>query len=368
MKLKDFFYSREPISRLLVSRWKLNWWIVFLAIAGLGLVDEILIGWILGHWETSQDIIGVVDNFPHIIKAAIVVPAIWAFFVWLPKTGVDFFDALEGNNVLDRKGRKNYRDRVKSLHAFIRSKRLVAMALILTAILTVSAVNINLMYVPAPWTVFLRAHFWIFRVPIILLTTYAFVYAAIWSVTLAAFAYSTFRDSWVKVVPYHEDSAGGLRFVGRLALGVSRLPLVIGIYAISEFLIALTIGQDILGHYNLVGEIIAVPILTLVGFAAPVLSCRKAMTRSKESELGKLAKQISNHMDTLSQDSRVATGELEHLTALIDLQSRLKKDFPTVPFDTSILRGFQLTFLGSTVPALLSFGNDLYGILGSTPE
>lgn len=84
------------------------------------------------------------------------------------------------------------------------------------------------------------------------------------------------------------------------------------------------------------------------------------MISAKQVELSRIAQRIHRELTRLESDERVSKEDIERLVSLVDFQSRLKKDFPTLPFDVHILRRFGLNFLISILPTVVGVGIEIY--------
>ena len=140
----------------------------------------------------------------------------------------------------------------------------------------------------------------------------------------------------MKVNPYDGDNAGGLRFVGKFILDISRLTLSVVPFLLAETWFAIRLGRGIIGQFNLWIEITALPLLLFLMVCLPLTACRRAMFAARDAflapERDKIAKQIQAVQDPLS----TSRAQLEKVNALIDFQTRLRKEYPTWPFDMSI--------------------------------
>jgi hypothetical protein len=207
-------------------------------------------------------------------------------------------------------------------------------------------------YYPAPWY-YLGWHWWLFFARLVT-TYYAAVYSSLWTL-IALFTFSgIFRNNRFKVDPYDGDNAGGLRFVGTFILAISRLALVIVPFLIGETLFALRLGSGFSGQFNLWLELLVLPSLLFIFVFVPLTACRQAMFKAKDEFLNPLRDRIMNDVSQFYSPHRVSKDRLEAAAALIDLQNKLRKDFPTWPFDLSMSQQVGFSFFLAVMPIIFN--------------
>ena len=86
----------------------------------------------------------------------------------------------------------------------------------------------------------------------------------------------------------------------------------------------------------------------------PLTACRHAMFAARDEFLVPLQVKIAKHIEGAKDTDLISKEELERITALIDFRTKLRKEFPTWPFDISMSQQFGLGFLLSLLPILLN--------------
>jgi hypothetical protein len=345
----------EPLLNLIVERWRLHPSKVFMILFIVGLVDELGVGFLLGYWKSTPGVVGVFDinNIPLLLMSLIVEPSIWAFYAWLPFIVSKLSDDIHGEKVI-LDNRNKFSNEIQKLNSFIASKKYTSLALIIVLCLAFFSSYVISQYRPIPWFFFSKWHFILLGLPRLLAVMYVTVGSVLYTVRVMVILYQTFREVKVRVTPYHEDNAGGLGMIGRSVLALSRLSLILVPFLVGEVFFALRLGKGIFGQYNILFEFVTLPVLSLIIFMLPLLSCRQAMIIAREDQIRQIAEKIYVYSSELINKKVIVKGDVETLSALIDFRLRLMKDFPTLPFDISIARGLGVGFVLSLVPTILS--------------
>jgi len=356
----EAFLTREPLSQMISLRWKFKPWGIFLTLLTLNLLLEVLPGYVLGFWRTTSDAIGVIDDLPNLVNILLIIPSSWALFLWLPSAIVDCFNRLCEHGIVSPSEKQKLRTRLSQFLNVETSKRYRFSVFIFAAIITVIGLYITAnLYKPPAWYT-LGWYFWLIFSPRVFLNFYVILNAVLWCAQIVIWLSTIFNEFRINVFPYHEDGAGGLRFIGQMIFGMSRISLVLGFFLISEVFGVLMRKQSFL-QINIIAELIAFPIITIISFVVPLLSCRDSMKRSKEADLRKLGNQIQNLFEKISKGNQEAK-DINRLLSLTNLRTALIKDYPILPVDTSILQGFLVRVFGSFLPAIIGFGIEVYKI------
>jgi hypothetical protein len=194
-------------------------------------------------------------------------------------------------------------------------------------------------------------HYWVtlFRY---LFSTYVGVWVVIWNLIALLTLYGVFSKSKTRVDPYNSDNAGGLSFVGTYILNVSRLGLIASPYLAAELLPAVRAGHGTLGQFSFWLLLITIPTQLIIAMFIPLSACRHAMIEAKNEFLNPISNKIFDYIKLTHHSEPISKSQLEELTALIDFQMRLRKDFPTWPIDVSMFRQIGVNLLLVLLPAI----------------
>ena len=346
-------FTREPLF-LLLKGFKLNEpWVIFFIAFIVGFLDDIVIGAITGNWRSHGGVLGVfeLDNISALTMSLIVEPGLWSFFVGFPPALFELFKTIQERGILTT-NQKDVQTQVNRLESMMSSWVFRIAALLLALGIAYYAMWIVGEYHPTPWFYF-GWHYW-FRFARIVGTAYITVYAVSWSLIAIFNLYSILSTSRVIVNPYDGDSAGGLRFIGTFILKVSRLVLIVVPFLVAETLYALRVGHGVVGQFNVWLEVIVIPSLLAVMIFLPLTACRRAMFAAKNEFLEPLRKQIEFYVAQTAPPKRISKSKLDEITALIDFQNKLRKDFPTWPFDMTMSQQIGLSFVLSLIPVIFS--------------
>jgi hypothetical protein len=133
---------------------------------------------------------------------------------------------------------------------------------------------------------------------------------------------------------------------------MSRLALILVPFLIGETLLALYLGKGIQGQINLLAEAAILPVIALAIITAPVLSCRQAMVFSKQDTIKNFREEIQRRLKVSGPD--ITKEDLEIVKTLIDFQAKLKKDYPTLPFNVDAYKLVGVNYLISILPVIIS--------------
>ena len=346
-------FSDEPLVRLLNRYEFINQWTVFLAIFLVGVVDDIIYGAYRGYWNSTSGVVGVFDvnNIPPLIMSLIVMPGMWAFFVGFPKTLRSLILTIEEKKIILTE-EKFVQEQVAWLGDSKSSRLLMVAALPLTGFITYYAMSVIGRYKPIPWF-YLDRHFWVLLARV-LLTAYVSVYSVSWSLLSLFTLNSVFSKAKIRVNAYDADNAGGLRFVGSFILMVSRLALIVVPFLVAETLFAIRLGHGVLGQFNLWLEILILPALLSFMIFLPLSACRRAMFVAKDDFLNPLRDKILARVAQTYPGDQISQPQLAEVTALIDFQAKLRREFPTWPFDVTMTQQLGASFLLSLLPVIFN--------------
>ena len=346
-------FTSEPLFLFLRNVKISSPWMIFGIAWIVGFIDEIVIGALTGHWLPQPGVVGVFDlnNIPPLIISLIVEPGLWAFFVGFPAAVFNLFETFEVKNIFLTE-QNNVLEQVNDLKRAESSWFLRILALPIAAIIAYYAMVIFGEYKPVPWS-YLGWHYWV-QFARIVGSAYVAVYALAWSFLALITLNRVFSTAKVKVNPYDGDNAGGLRFVGKFILDVSRLVLILVPLLIAEILFAVSLGRGVIGQFNLWVEITVLPILLAIMVFLPLTACRRAMFVAKDEFLAPLQEKIAKHIKSTQDSDQISKDELEKITALIDFQTKLRKEYPTWPFDVSMSQQIGLGFILSLLPIFLN--------------
>jgi hypothetical protein len=87
------------------------------------------------------------------------------------------------------------------------------------------------------------------------------------------------------------------------------------------------------------------------------------MISAKQRELRHFAQMIQALLSEIIHDNRSAKDDIDKLTSLIDFLSKLRVDFPTLPLDLSIIRGFIVRVVGSLVPTVVGLAVQIINLI-----
>jgi hypothetical protein len=281
----------------------------------------------------------------------IVVPGLWAFFVGFPGDLFELFHTIRSKGILHSEP-ENFQNQVDGLRKIETSWLFRIGILPLALLLTGYSDFVISKYHPIPWY-FLGWHFWLFSIET-MGAMYVAVYSAGWSLLALITLNRIFHTVKLKVNPYDEDNVGGLRFVGNFILKVIWLIVIIVPFLIAETLFAIRIGNGISGQFNLWLEIIILPFLLGILIYLPLSACREAMLNARDEYLRPLGEKINGHVIATHTASQISKNQLEDISALIDFQAKLRKDFPTWPFDISMFRQIGAGILLSLIPVIIN--------------
>lgn len=346
-------FTSEPLFLFLKNVKLDNPWTIFGFICALGFIDEIIVGALTGHWLSDQGVVGVFDvkYIPPLIMSLIVEPGVWAFFVGFPAALFNLFKTFEKEHTFLTE-QETIQAQVDALKKAEGSWLLRIAALPIAMAIAYYAMLIIGEYEPVPWF-YLGWHYWV-RFVRIVGSAYVTVYAISWSL-LALFTLNrVFSIAKVKVNPYDGDNAGGLRFVGKFIMDVSRLTLIVLPFLLAETLFAIQLGRGIIGQFNLWLEITILPFLLVLMVFLPLTACRRAMFAARDEFLAPLRDKILKHIKGTHTPEAISTPQLEELIALIDFQTKLRKDYPTWPFDMSMSQQIGLGFLLTFLPVIVN--------------
>jgi hypothetical protein len=346
-------FSNEPLVKLLRSFKWINPLSVFVILFLVGVADDLILGAYLGYWHSTSEVVGVFDvnNIPALIMSLIVEPGMWAFFVGFPKALRDLINTIEAKNIILTE-EKFVQEQVAWLKSPSSSRWLMVAALPLTGLITYYAMLIIGEYRPTPWF-YLDWHY-SFLLLRVVFAAYVTVYSASWSLLALSTLSRVFSKAKIKVNAYDGDNAGGLRFIGRFILMVSRLVLIVVPFLAAETLFAIRLGRGFIGQFNLWMEIIVLPVLLAFMIFLPLSACRRAMFFAKDEFLNPLRDKILAHVALTYPHGPISQPQLAEITALIDFQSKLRKDFPTWPFDISMTQQLGVSFLLTLLPIIFN--------------
>jgi len=346
-------FTSEPVFLFLKNVKLDNPWTIFGIVCLVGLLDEVIVGALSGYWLSRPGVVGVFDvnNIPPLIMSLIVEPGVWAFYVGFPAALFHLFETFESNHIFLTE-QEYVQAQVDALKRVESSWSLRLAAFIGAVVIAIYAMLIIGEYQPVPWF-YLGWHYWV-RFLRITGSAYVTVYAVTWSLLAFSTLYRVFSIAKVKVKPYDGDNAGGLRFVGKFILDVSRLTLIVLPFLIAETLFAIRLGRGIIGQFNLWIEIMALPLLLILMVFLPLTACRRAMFAARDEFLAPLRDKISKYIKSTHDPYSISKPQLEKVTALIDFQTKLRKDYPTWPFDMSMSQQIGLGFLLTFLPVILN--------------
>lgn len=346
-------FTSEPLFLFLKNVKLDNPWTIFGIACAVGFIDEVIVGALTGYWMSRPGVVGVFDvnNIPPLIMSLIVEPGMWAFYVGFPAALFNLFKTFEKNHIFLSE-QENTQAQVDALKKAEASWLLRIAAFPIAVAIAYYAMLIIGEYEPVPWF-YLGWHYWV-RFLRIVGSAYVTVYAVTWSLLAFFTLHRVFSTAEVKVNPYDGDNAGGLRFVGKFILDVSRLTLIVLPFLIAETLFAIRLGRGIIGQFNLWIEITALPLLLVLMVFLPLTACRRAMFAARDEFLAPLRDKISKYIKTTHAPDSISKPQLEELTALIDFQTKLRKDYPTWPFDMSMSQQIGLGFLLTFLPVILN--------------
>jgi hypothetical protein len=346
-------FTNEPLFKLLRSFKFINQWSVFVILFFVGIMDDLMVGAYLGYWYSTSTVVGVFDvnNIPPLIMSLIVEPGMWAFFVGFPKALRDLINTIEAKNIILTE-EKFVKEQVAWLKSRSSANWLKIAALPLTVVITYYAMLIIGEYKPTPWF-YLGWHYWLllFR---ILGAAYVTVYSVSWSLLALYTLNNVFSKAKIRVNAYDGDNAGGLRFVGEFILMVSRLVLIIVPFLVAETLFAIRLGHGILGQFNLWFEILVLPVLLIIMVLLPLSACRRAMFTAKDEFLNPLRDKILNQVRQTYSLTQTGQSQLTETTALIDFHTKLRREFPTWPFDVSMTQQLGISFFLTFLPVIFN--------------
>lgn len=336
---------------LLKSPVRLNPFWVFAIVLAVDLIDELLVGYLTGHWTSSPTILGARDDYPHWLVAFIFQPGVWAFFAWLPGATHTLLDRI-GAEAIPEPRQADYRLSQEHFLKVAGSAWLYIISALLGVVLLVLSLFYTSSYHPVPWTYALEWHrdtIWSLR---LFLAGSIFSYCLIYSFMVIFFLNRVFGRYGVRLHLYHGDNVAGLKFIGDFDLKLNQLALILIVFLLSDLVLALQYGRGVGGQTNVIIEVIGFPIILLFGFVAPLVAVHRAMQEAKVAEINEKADQIIDTLQKLSA-ANPTKAQIEDLTALISLRDRLSADIPTLPIDVAVLRTFSLNFILSLLPAMV---------------
>jgi hypothetical protein len=362
MKLNSFL-RKEPFSNLIVLNLHLRPPVVFIIVLCINIVTEILPGYLLGYWQTKPNFIGVIDDWPNLINIIIVIPSFWAFFAWIPGAIISTYGNMQDQGVIPHQYDEECYNLLERLNMRMSSGLFRITIVIITTFATVIGLyGVANEYIPPAWYVIETWYFWLVFSPKVFANFYVFTYSVMWSLFAVLGLNIVFSRFPINVSPYHEDGAGGVGFVGKMVFRMSRISIIIGIFLVSEIFGFNRRGQSLI-QANILVELMAIPVLIITSFVAPLISCRNAMISAKQRELRHFAQMIQALLSEIIHDNRSAKDDIDKLTSLIDFLSKLRVDFPTLPLDLSIIRGFIVRVVGSLVPTVVGLAVQIINLI-----
>jgi hypothetical protein len=275
----------------------------------------------------------------------------WTFFVGFPHALFELFKALDEKKILLTE-QTFVQEQVDWLQRVFKSWLFGLIALPVAVSITHYAQVLIGEYQPVPWF-YQGWHFWVMLVRIFG-AAYVTVYSVSWSLLALYTLHRVLSQAKIKVSAYDADNAGGLRFIGTFILSVSRLALIVVPFLVAETLFAIRLGRGIIGQFNLWLEVIILPLLLALMIFMPLTACRKAMFAAKDEFLNPLRDKILADVALTYPPASVSEKQLAEITALIDFQIKLRKDFPTWPFDVSMTQQIGLSFLLTLLPIVIN--------------
>ena len=350
IKLPDSF-TNEPLFLVLRSIKLNDPRVIFVVALLVGVLADILVGILTGNWNSRPGVVGVFDinNIPPLIMSLIVEPGIWAFFVGFPPALFEMFETIQKKGILLTEQDK-VQTQVNRLEAVMSSRVFILAAIPLAIVIAIYAMYIIGEYQPTPWFYSYDVWYWV-RALRVAVSAYVSVYSIAWSLMALQTLYNLFSTAKLKVNPYDGDNAGGLLFVGRFILKVSRVTLIIVPLLIAETLFALRLGRGLVGQFNLWLEISLLPLLLSIMVFLPLAACRRAMLEARGDFVNPLRDRIVSQVSEFHASTSIQRTRLEQTEALINFQTKLRKEFPTWPFDFSVLQQIWLSVLLSLLPA-----------------
>jgi len=350
--------TTNKIHSFLTTKLRLSPLKIFVIVLAIGLLDELLIGYLSGYWESTSLVLGVRDDYPHWIVSFVFQPAVWAFFLWLLPAVTRVSDGIWNEAIPESHKDAYHQSQFAFLH-FINSPVISWLSLALGIFLVVLSHYFTAQYIPAPWTYYVEWHRYTIWSVRLLAAGYSISFTGIYSILVMIQLYKVFKRYGVRLQLYHGDNVAGLKFIGDFVLKLNRLALISISFLVSDLLLALQVGRGVFGQKNLVSEMIAFPMLTLISFIVPLISCHWAMKDAKTDELNRQAAKIEVGYQSLQSTPDVSKEQIERLTTLIDFRERLRTDIPTLPVDITGIRTFSVSFVASLIPAVIGIIIDL---------
>ena len=346
-------FTSEPLFLFLKNIKLDNPWTIFGIMCGLGFIDEVIVGWLSGYWLSRPGVVGVFDlnNIPPLIMSLVVEPGVWAFYIGFPAALFQLFETFKEKHIFLTE-QDTVQAQVNDLKRAESSWLLRSAALLGAIGIAFYAMLIIGEYDPVPWF-YLGWHYWV-RFVRIVGSAYVTVYAVAWSLLAFFTLHRVFSIAKVKVNPYDGDNAGGLRFVGKFILDVSRLTLIVLPFLLAETWFAIRLGRGIIGQFNLWIEITALPLLLALMVFVPLTACRRAMFAARDEFLAPLRDKIAQHIQATQDPLLTSKAQLDKTTALIDFQTKLRKEYPVWPFDMSMSQQIGLGFVLTLLPVILN--------------
>ena len=233
----------------------------------------------------------------------------------------------------------------KSKWAFIIS--LMASLLLLSSVVYVSLYE----YIKPVWSIYTKWVFWGIGVPLTMVVGFTFSAGMIRALTIVYVLVRLSRDASITVDPFHHDKAGGLKFIGEFLIKVNALALIVGVFFVGEVAAAYQRGHG-LWQYNVVGESISLPLLTLAFFFVPIVSVHEAMKKQRDESFERLENMLRNRYQALLSASS-SKEDVDSFLGLLKVYQQISDLFPVWPMDISVWGRIGANLGLSFVPTLV---------------
>jgi hypothetical protein len=351
--------TSEIFHAYLTSELKLTPLRGFAIVLLVGAIDEWIIGYLTGNWASrplpTPPVIGVIgasEDFPHWIVAFIFQPVVWALFLWLPPATMAFLDRL-ATEAIPASHKQAFEHSRDSFVNVVKSPVISVLSLAVGIALLAAALSFTGGYTHIPWSyalVWHRVTLWSLR---ILAAGYCLAYAALYGILAMFYVSLALHRYGVQLHLYHGDNVAGLKFIGDFAVRLYQFTILSLSFLASDLILAVTVGNGLLGQINVILEAVTFPTVTLVSFIIPIYVCHLEMSKAKIVRINRESERVVAGLEALRAKPAPTKDEIESQGALIDLRKRLGDEIPTFPIDLSNIRQVSVFLVASFLPAIL---------------
>lgn len=361
-------YTRDPLLRVLLDKWKATPLAVWLSLITLGLFDVFVLAPLAGHFYTKGNVLGAIEDIEYLITFLVGIPVWWLIYAWMPRSISRVFQKFKEGHIIKEKCEGDYQKFIQEVEDGFNKPWWIVTAVVLAIAVQILIFLINLQQEPS-WNFLLTWRLFVFKIPLTTVTYYTLSMTVIRAILMVSWLQKLTHRFEITIHPLHPDGAGGLWFLGNYSLNLTYM------IAMSGVLIAMTMYRPILrpgeGKVQLTPPILLAIFLYVtiapLCFFAPLWATHSAMRAAKQKRLSEIANHfLTQYGKAYNQMDKVSIKQsLDKIDELKVLYEHTQA-FPEWPFDVSILSKFGISWGSMTILPLLSrVGGRLTSILSS---